>query len=308
MAVFVAAALSACSGGSATESTDTTGRSPGSTVANTSSVPVGRVVALGEERVLADLLALGIKPVASTADAIVDGGFHGLEDFDTDGIRPLPATEPNLELLASLEADVIVANEFVTDYIGRDVLERMAKLVVVPDGDAATQVRALGKAFGRTAEAEALVDQLDKAIEQGREALASVPKDERIVSVLTVYSGRAIAAWVDGPVDTPATLLDLGYTLRPDTDALAGVPGGRTDGRAYISEEQIGMFDAPTIVAMQTNLVDGEDEALADVEGDALWKALPAVRSGRVVTVDRLGYPGIAGRIRLVGDLVEQLR
>ena len=46
---------------------------------------------------------------------------------------------------------------------------------------------------------------------------------------------------------------------------------------------------------------------LAEMEEDPLWQQLPAVESGNVHTVDRLGYPGIAGRIRLVGDLVEIL-
>jgi iron complex transport system substrate-binding protein len=127
------------------------------------------------------------------------------------------------------------------------------------------------------------------------------------VSVLTVYPGPTVAAWVDGPVDVPATLLALGYTLRPDAEDTAGADGGATDGRAYLSEEQLGLFAAPTIIAMQSDLVEGEDAALAAIEGTPLWSGLPAVQDGRVIVVDRLGYPGIAGRIRLVADLVEQL-
>lgn len=95
--------------------------------------------------------------------------------------------------------------------------------------------------------------------------------------------------------------------LSPDADAVAGVPGGPTDGRAYISDEQIGLLDAPTLILMQTEYVEGEDEAIAAMEANPLWAELPAVQSGEVITVDRLGYPGISGRIRLVDVLVDAL-
>ena len=92
------------------------------------------VLALGEEYLLADLLALRIRPMASTANVVLDDGFAGLDEFDTDGIVALPSTEPNLELLADYRADVVVANTFVTDYLGRDLLEGVGgELVVVPD-------------------------------------------------------------------------------------------------------------------------------------------------------------------------------
>ncbi|GIU86480.1 MAG: hypothetical protein KatS3mg009_0995 [Acidimicrobiia bacterium] len=242
--------------------------------------PAGRIVALGEERVLADLLALGVRPVASTANAIVDGGFVGLDGLDATGIEALPSDEPNVERLAALEPDVIVANEFVVDYLGRDVLEPIAEIVVVPDGDAATQIRALGDAFGRRARADALVEELDAALAAGRERLASLPAGDRTVSVLTVYPGPTVAAWVDGPTDVPATLLDLGFTLRPDAAAVAGAEGGPTEGRAYLSEEQLGLFDGPTIVAMQSEHVEGGR------------RPSPRCASGRCGTTCRRCAPG----------------
>lgn len=268
----------------------------------------GRIVSLGEERFLADLLALDVRPIASTANVIVEGTFVGLDEFDTEGIEPLPASEANIELLASQEADVIVVNEFVLDTLGQEVFDGMkVDLVVIPDGSAEEQMRALGEAFGREAEAEKLIADLEAKIEEGRTELADVPESERVVSVATIYSGPTLAAWVDGPVDVPATLLALGYTLRPDAEAAAGIPGGPTDGRAYLSEEQIGLFDAPTLVLMQTPYVEGEDAAIEAMESRPLWAQLPAVEAGNVITVDRLGYPGIAGRIRLVDDLVAEL-
>lgn len=40
---------------------------------------------------------------------------------------------------------------------------------------------------------------------------------------------------------------------------------------------------------------------------DPVWGQLPAVQSGRVVVLDRLGYPGFRGQQALLTDLVAAL-
>ena len=258
------------------------------------------VLALGEEYLLADLLTLGIRPIASTANVVLDEGFAGLGEFDTEGIEALPSNEPNLERLAGYRADVVVSNTFVADYLGREVLEGLGgELVVVPD-DHAERILALGDTFDRRSEAEAALADLDEAIAAGAGTLNA---GGRAVSVATVYPGSTVAAWVDGPIDVPATLLAMGFTLRPGATDVEGEEGGRL----YLSNEQLDVLDADTLVALQSDLVAGEPEALEAMADDPLWSGLPAVAGGKVVTIDRLGYPGIAGRRRLVDDLVARL-
>jgi iron complex transport system substrate-binding protein len=312
VAALAVAAVAGCGGGSSEDGSGSA-TAPGADDAGGGSDASGaglgteRVLALGEERLLADLLALGIRPVASSANVVVDGGFVGFDAAEVEGIEPLLSTDPNIEHLAVLQPEVVVASEFVVDNLGRDVLDGLGTVVEVPEDDAEAQILLLGDAFDRREEAEALVAELDEAITAGRDAVATLPDESRTVSVATVYPGPTVAAWVDGPVDVPATLLALGFTLRPGADDVSGVEGGATEGRAYLSEEQIGLFDAGTMVTMQSEHVEGEDAALDAMAEDPLWVDLPAVRSGRVFTVDRLGYPGIAGQIRLVDDLVELL-
>lgn len=266
--------------------------------------PDVRVLALGEEMVLSDLLALGIRPVASSANLVLDEGFVGLEDADTEGIEPLLSTDPNIEALAGFDADVVVVNQFVVDNVGMEVLEGLADEVVLVPYDIEGQVLALGEAFDRTDEAEALLAELDAAVAEGADAVAALPEEDRTVSVATIYSGPAPAAWVDGPIDVPATMLDLGFTLQPGAEDV----DGESNGRVYLSEEQLGIFDAPTMVMLQSpDLVDGEADAIATIEANPLWAGLPAVAGDRVVVLDRLGYMGVTGRIQLVEDLVEQL-
>ena len=294
------AGLAACGGDDDAAAGDDQGTDAGTAGDAAAGGDPGTVLALGEEYLLADLLALGITPVASTTNVQTTDGFAGLDEFDTEGIEPLPTSEPNLEQLAGFGADVVVADEFVADYLGRDVLEGLGgELIVVPD-DERERMLALGEAFDRSDEAEAMLADLDEAVAAARTQLNA---GGRPVSVATVYPGPTVAAWVDGPVDVPAMLLELGFTLTPGADDVDGEEGGRL----YLSNEQIGVLDADTLVAMQSDLVLGEADALDQIADDPVWSQLPAVVADNVITVDRLGYPGTPGRRRLVDDLVEQL-
>lgn len=255
-----------------------------------------RVVALGEEFLLADLLALGVRPVASTATQ-ADAGFQGIDATTTTGIAALSSTEPNLELLASLAPDRIVATQFVVDEVGRDTLEGTgAALVVLPNGlDAEAQVLALGDAFDRRAEAEQLAARLDAARHGSR---ARVPQNCE-VSMATIYPGPSPAAWVGGPSAAVAVVGELGCTLVPG----AGTGGSEATGRVRLSHEQLGQLSAPRMVLLQSSAVPGETDALTTIEADPLWHQLPAVRAGAVAKLDRLAYPGLTGRVRLYDDL-----
>ncbi|HEX7131334.1 MAG TPA: hypothetical protein VF228_02090, partial [Iamia sp.] len=102
--VGAVAVLAACSGDSKAEDEDepggtTTAASGGSE--DTEAEPPRRVLLLGEEYLLADTLALGIVPVASTA-TVADVGFIGVDDYDTSDIQVLENTDQDLESLVAL--------------------------------------------------------------------------------------------------------------------------------------------------------------------------------------------------------------
>lgn len=265
-------------------------------VNDTASVNAGRVVALGEEFLLADLLALGVRPAASTA-TVPEAGFQGLDDFDTSGVEILPATELNLERLAAVRPDTIVATEFVVEEAGAGVLDQLADVVVVPDRlSSENQLGVLGERFGRTEEARTLIEDLQTARRSLRTAVAG---GDCSVSMATIYPGPSVAAWVDGPTAIPATIIDAGCPLVPG----AGTGGTDDNGRAFLSPEQLSLLSAPTMVLLQSDTVEGESDAVAALERDPLWQQVPAVATGDVVTLDRLGYPGVTGQVRLARDL-----
>lgn len=258
-----------------------------------------RVVVLSEEFMLADVLELGIQPIASTA-SVPEVGFQGLDDYDTEGIEVLPMTTLSLEHLASLRPDVLITLQFWVDQAGEDALTGMGEVVVVPDGlSIPDRLTFLGDRLGHPDEAAAAVAELEEATERAAEA---VPDDCR-VSLAAIYSGPSPAAFVAGPWDLPTAVMATGCVLDPD----ASVAEPDQNGRVYLSTEQLTMLDAPTMILLQTPTVDGEDEAVAEIESSPLWSTLPAVQADRVLTFDRLGYPGARGQIRFLDDLAEQL-
>ncbi|MEM9514185.1 MAG: ABC transporter substrate-binding protein [Actinomycetota bacterium] len=259
-----------------------------------SPVDLGRVVVIGEEFLLADFLALGGQAVAATAT--LGDEFVGIER-DTTGIDPLSSTDPNFELLASYDPDLIITTTGVVDLVGTSEFEAIAETAVVDNTDWQQQVRDLAAAMGVPERADQLLAQYDEAI-----AAAEVPAGLE-ASAATVYSGENVAAWVDGPVNIPQVLLDLGLTLTPG----GGELDGESNGRVFLSNELIPVLDGEVLILAQTSGVEGEDESLANVSAQPLWQQLPAVAAGNVVTIDRLGYPGVEGRIRIINDVLSAL-
>jgi iron complex transport system substrate-binding protein len=253
-----------------------------------------RVVVLAEEFVLADVLELGVRPIASTA-SVAEVGFQGLDDYDTSGIEVLPMTTLSLEHLASLRPEVIVTLQFWVDQIGEDALGGMAELLVIPDGLTVTErLTALGDLLDRPDEAASVVAEVEEATERARE---TVP-DDCTVSLAAIYPGPNPAAFVAGPWDLPSAVLSTGCALDPD----ATVAAPDENGRVYLSMEQLGILDAPELILLQSETVAGEQDAVDEIASHPLWSELPAVRAGDVTVVDRLGYPGASGQIRFLEE------
>ncbi len=299
------AALAACSGsgsGDASDATPAGGDDGGATTAagdDASSPPPfdRRVLLLGEEYLLADALALGVVPVASTA-TVPEVGFIGVDDYDTSGIEVLSNTDSDLEDLVVLDTDLVVAAQYVVDALGADALEPFGELVVVPDGSTTVEVLdILAATFGREEQAEVLEAELAEA--EAR-AAAEIPDQE--VSVVAIYPGPSVAVFVDGPWAVPDVLLDAGVTLVPDSSMAHD-----ENGRVYLSLENLDVVAGPKVIVLTNESVEGESAAIAEITDDPLWTELPGPAAGEVYEIDRLGYPGVEGRIRLVDELISTL-
>ncbi|MEM7272067.1 MAG: ABC transporter substrate-binding protein [Actinomycetota bacterium] len=259
-------------------------------------IELGRVIALGEDSLLADLLALGVTPILSSTNG--SDGFVGIER-STEGIEPIPSFQLNAEILAAADPDMLITTQSFVDLAGDDdgLLAQLAPASIILQEDGwQERVAELGEALGVPERAEALLAQYDAAIAASQGALDPA----LVVSVATVYD-FALAAWVDAPAAVPATLLDLGVTVSPGGGELANESFGRV---RPLSDEQLPLLDGDLLVLLQNPRLESEDAALEAANEQPLWQSIPAVDAGNVVVLDRIGYQGVEGRIRLIDDLI----
>lgn len=259
-----------------------------------------RVLALGEEGLLADLLDGGVRPVAASVNVPEQVPLLAADELA--GIALFPsAGELSLETLSAYQPDLIVGASFFVEQIGYERLARIAPTVAIGAGDPLTSYVETLRIFGREAEAEQRVAALRAEMRAAGQRLNAT---ERSVSLLTAYPGANVAVWVDGPSPIPLMLRELGVALRPDASAEELEV---RNGRAFVSLEQLPLLDGETVLVLQSSGVEGEEQALADVQASPLWQQLPAVAAGRVATLDRIGYPGLRGQQALLADLAAVL-
>jgi iron complex transport system substrate-binding protein len=260
-------------------------------------VPVDpqRVIVLGEEFMLADVLDLGIRPIASTSS--IAGAFLGMGRFDVQDIEMLSNTELDVERVLALQPDLMLVYTFLAEAIGFDVLSQIAPTVAVDAGDFRAVYLTLAAALGKEDIAVARLAEYDAAANAAGLALNA---SSRGASVISIYPGASIAVWVGGPVDLPQALLDMGFHLNPDATTL---PPTGSQNRAYISLEELGVLAGDDLMMLQSSAIEGEDTSVSDVTTSEVWQLIPAVAAGRVHVVDRFGYPGVPGRLALIDEL-----
>lgn len=260
-----------------------------------------RIVALGEDWMLADLLNLGVKPVASTVN--VADAVAGIDAAALGGIQLWTSQEISLEAIAEAHPDLIIGNSYWVETVGYDLLSQIAPVVPIGLEGIKEQYVETARALGLEADADAQVAAYEQRVANAAAALGDA---KPTVSVATIYPGASLAAWIDGPaVAVPTALVELGVPLHPGPDDAEST--GATRGRAWLSMEQIPLFDGEILILLQTSSVEGEEESVAQVQADPLWALLPAVQSGNVHVVDRLGAPGFAGLEATLDQIVEIL-
>lgn len=103
----------------------------------------------------------------------------------------------------------------------------------------------------------------------------------------------------------PQLLNELDVTMLPTGSARDELDV--RNGRAFISDERWDLISGEPLILLQAPSVEGEIEAVAEVNANPLWAQLPAVQAGNMVTLDRLSYPGFRGQKALLQDPVAAL-
>ncbi len=260
-----------------------------------------RVIALGEEGLLADLLDIGIQPVASIVNIPEDVPMIAPEEVaGTELLRS--SGDISFETLLAFNPDLIIGTVFFIDSAGYEQLAEIAPVVAVGGDDPLETYIETLTVFGLREQAETDVAAFRERV--SAEA-ARIGAAEMKVSVAAIYPGPSVALFVDGPQPVPLLLRELGVTMLPTGAAREDLDV--RNGRAFISDERLDLISGERLILTQSASVEGEMEAVAEISANPLWAQLPAVQAGNVVTLNRIGYPGFRGQQALLGDLVKAL-
>jgi iron complex transport system substrate-binding protein len=320
----LATTLTGCGGGNAED-----GSAPGAPTGAESEFPVTietdfgpteiperpeRVVVLGLTDADA-VLALGVTPVA-LQQWLPQYSRYGVgpwaedlvaEAVDSGEAQVLPNTgvvQYDLEQIAALDPDVLIAISANIDQATFDRLSQLAPVVARPPGTVNFGVpledstTAIGRALGLADEAAALVEETDAVYAEAAEAHPEFAG--RTASVARPIDG-GYAAWLSA--DGRQRIMErLGFEL---SEQLAAVDDGAFS--TELSSERLDLLEADVLVVIEPA---GFEDA---VSTDPLLQALTVVRDGRVVTLDAddvggaMAYNTVLSAQTVVDELVPRL-
>lgn len=234
-----------------------------------------RVVVLTNEGAEA-LLALGVTPVGAANSWTGDPWYDHIAEA-MEGVEPVGTESAvNLELVAALEPDLILADKQRHEEI-HGQLSAIAPTVLSEElrGDWMENFALYAEAVGREAEGRAVMEDFRARVAATAEALGPALEEE--VSVVRFLAGQIRVYQLDS---FSGVLLDpLGFA-RPENQAVE-------DFALRVGKESIPDMDGDRIVHFTYEPGDGEGSALAEeVLDDPLWQSLSAVKAGRVHAVD----------------------
>lgn len=267
-----------------------------------------RVVVLGVTDADA-VLALGVTPVAIQpffAEYTSGVGPWAEELVAGKHIQVLsPGSEENVELVASLRPDLIVAVSSGFEEAIYDQLSQVAPTLARPadtvaygvDRDEAT--RSIGAVLGRAEQAEQLITEADTAF---TDAIAANPEFADATGTVVLPYDGLYGAYL--PVDARGRIMaELGFTL---ADGVAALDDG-TSFFVDISGELIDLADGDVLVVLV-------DEATRQsVAYDAVLQSLPVVENGGLILPSpelrgAMSYNTVLSAPFAVRELVPQLR
>lgn len=224
----------------------------------------------------------------------------GAEDLlvgtDTTSIWPAAAEElPKVgymrqlaaEGILSLAPDIVLA---ASDAGPDSVLDRIASagvdVRIAPDANSIegiiAKIRFVGAALDHEDSAAAIVERFRSQMEQVDAALAEVGAAPRVLFLISVGSGRMMAAGTD-------TSADAIITLARGTNAMAAF-----DGYKPVNAEAL-TASAPDVLLLPDHSVN-QSGGLDAILSDPALATTPAVRNGRIVVMDSLLLLGFGPR------------
>lgn len=249
-----------------------------------------RVVALGVPDTDV-LLALDITPVAVVMADQWPWQLDKIDESDTE-IWGLDADGPDLEAIAALEPDLILATGLGGNDAYYDDLSGIAPTLADKDGVLTTDWRVtaqeIGKAVGEEELAASAISKAEDAITTAREAHPAV--EDSTYAAGFIYEAGSLDVETSAEMPQARLLADLGLVVEPslasgeldDSEESSQVGAGTV----RMSFEQLGKLDPADAVIIGVL----DDELREQVENDRLVGLVSAVEDEQFVVLDRLEY------------------
>lgn len=233
-----------------------------------------------------DAAALGVKPVGAVtiADELPEYLAGDLEGAESIGEK----MEPNYESVLSLKPDVILGSSKHQD----DVVEQLNKIAtMIPYSHIATDwkdnLRLMGELSGKDAEAEQLITDYEKDVEDGKENISDDLHDKDVF-VIRVRNGSLFIYPADVYLN-PVIYEDLGFDV-PEV-----VNGAKA--QEEISLETLAEINPDVIFLQYENSEnDNKTAALDKILEDPIFKSINASKNDKVFVneIDPLAQGGTA--------------
>lgn len=225
-----------------------------------------------------ELAALGIKPIGTVTRQLGEKNPN-LAAY-TDGVEDIGEFPPNLEAIAALDPDLIIATDF--DGIEYADFSKIAPTIIIPwvAEDVNTKLRSIAALFNKEQEAEKFIAESEaKAVEAREEIKGHVSEGETFSIIrffgksIRVYGGRDIGHSIynslqlsPSPLITEAMEQDPNFTSTED-----------------VSLEVISKYAADRIFVVATD-ADG-DRYYDELQKLTVWTDLPAVKNNKVYKI-----------------------
>jgi len=256
-----------------------------------------RVVVLTNEGTEA-VLALGIKPVGAVKSWTGSPWYEHIK-ADMEGVQELGEEgQPNLELIAGLAPDLIIANKMRHEEI-YEQLKAIAPTVESETlrGDWKINFKLYAEALGKSEEADKQLAAFDTRIEDFKTKAGDKLKDT--VSVVRFMGGKTRVYHADtfsGIIFDQIGITRNDMTLKSKETFVD-----------EITKERLPEADAHRLFYFTYDTGDGKgNETEQEWINDPLWKGLSAVKEGRVYRVDDAIW-NTAGGIKAANLLLDEL-
>lgn len=239
--------------------------------------PAERIISLGGDDMLANLISVGIQPTA----ALIDQGSITLHETraERSGMQILDAGKPlDLQQIQALRPSLIIGTD---EFVNRELeqqLQRIAPTVLVSSDPIQEYVETLNLLGMR----DRVQDDLNMLHTTIAHTSAQWPSGKS-VSVAHLHRDAAGTFTITEADHAKALLSELGFELRP-----AVLP----------SSSPLAALDGERLILFY----DGAEQytpALTWLQSQPEWRSLPAVRTGHISLLNRCDYPGFQGQRQL---------